>query len=140
MNDYLSQLGFSRGSLFTREKWPLVRRHLPIGHYVYCLWRTDTEHPTPFYIGKGRKGGELHARARAVYAGGVRYEYLSLAAKKLGVHPPAITRRIQAGWPGDFYEDEGQKPRTRVERYSPAYMKKLRDAIARKKSSDADQS
>jgi hypothetical protein len=50
---------------------------------------------------------------RAVVANGIGYHSLRAAARALGVHPPAVLRRIKFGWAGYYYEDEGQRPRSR---------------------------
>lgn len=65
---------------------------------------------------KGRRRGAKHGRSRPVIANGVRYAMLSDAAEALGVQSSAIHKRINNGWPGYFYESEGQKPRSRPER------------------------
>ena len=50
------------------------------------------------------KGGDS-AHARPVYADGVRYGALSEAVRALGT---SVGHRIKNGWPGYYYEDEGQ--------------------------------
>lgn len=63
----------------------------------------------PFPCRKGRRKGADNTNSRAVIVGGARYETVTSAALALGVHPPAITRRITRGWPECYYEDEGPR-------------------------------
>lgn len=54
--------------------------------------------------------GDANPRARAVMADGERFAYVGAAAAKHGVDTTLILFRIRNGWPGYYYEDEGQRP------------------------------
>lgn len=54
--------------------------------------------------------GDTNPRARPVVADGVHFSYVGAAAAKLGVETTLILHRIRNGWPGYYYEDEGQRP------------------------------
>lgn len=73
---------------------------------------------------RARRG--IHGRARAVYANGVRYEMMSDAASALGMSLTGVHSRINAGWPGYYYEDQGQITRTRPEKGSNLHMTHMR--------------
>lgn len=64
----------------------------------------------------GRRTGADNHRTRPVIADGRRYQTVTAAARHLDCHPPAILRRIRAGWDGYYYEDEGQRTATRPRR------------------------
>ncbi len=59
------------------------------------------------------KGGDSHS-ARPVIANDIRYSCLKGASKALGVGSGSISSRINNGWKGYFYEDEGQKTQTKT--------------------------
>lgn len=73
-----------------------------------------------------RARGTRHGQARAVFANHQRFDLLADAARALGVYPSAIHKRINAGWPGYYYEDQGQLPRNRPEKHSPEHIAKMR--------------
>lgn len=79
---------------------------------------------------RGRRKGASNPKSRPVYVDGVLYQTLSAAAAALGVHSSAVHKRINFGWPGYYYQDEGQKPRSRPPIYSPEHNAKMRDAQA----------
>jgi len=193
--DYLTELGVDRASLLTRRQaWQHVRATYG-QFYIYVLWRTDRQHPIPFYVGKGRKGRfalhtrkgcyhqnpirsriiELHKRlgisvlytfpltttaedrahfleqtliraigrrnlklgplsnltdggeivasglvrkkgcesplARPVWVDGVRYGTVREATERCSWNVHTIYKRARNGFPGCFFEDEGQRPR-----------------------------
>jgi hypothetical protein len=56
-----------------------------------------------------RSGGDS-ASARPVIAEEIRYACLNDAAAEHAVSPGAVAQRIARGWPGYYYEDEGQRP------------------------------
>lgn len=60
--------------------------------------------------GEGAAPGAEHPRARPVRVEGKRYAWLSAAADELGRTTMCVRHRIRAGWPGYYYEDEGQLP------------------------------
>ena len=69
--------------------------------------------------GDGTRGHLAHKRgmsasARAVVADGASYACLTDAASALAVTSGAVSGRIQNGWEGYFYEDEGQRVATKV--------------------------
>lgn len=88
-----------------------ILQRLRSGWPGYCY-----QGEVPFPCRKGRKSGSESPVSRAVVADGVRHETLAQAAAALGVHPPAIVRRIKRGWPGYYYEEEGQRPQTKPHR------------------------
>jgi hypothetical protein len=75
---------------------------------------------------KGRRSGDDNHKSRAVIAQGKQYPTLTAAAEALGVFPPAILRRITRGWPGYFYEDEGQRPQLKPHRKYPVWVEGTR--------------
>lgn len=58
------------------------------------------------------KGGDSHS-ARVVVADNIRYSCLKDASTVLGITSSALMSRIRNGWPGYFYEDEGQRPQSK---------------------------
>lgn len=96
---------------------PCILSRLRNGWAGYCY-----PGEPPFPCRQGRKRGSDNPNSRAVVAEGVRYETASAAAAALGVHTPAVTRRITRGWPGYFYEDEGQRPQNAPHRKYPVYV------------------
>ncbi len=54
--------------------------------------------------------GDTNPRARPVVADGEHFTYVGAAAAKLGVETTLILHRIRNGWPGYYYQDEGQRP------------------------------
>lgn len=69
-----------------------------------------------------------HGMARAVFADGVRFDLLKDAAAALGLYPSTVHKRIAAGIPGYFYEDEGQRPETGIRVYSEEHIRRLHSA------------
>lgn len=59
------------------------------------------------------KGGDSHS-ARPVIADNKRYSCLRDAGKALGIISGSVSFRINNGWEGYFYEDEGQKIQTKT--------------------------
>lgn len=80
-----------------------------------------------------RVRGERHGHARAVFADGVRYEFLSDAAAALGVYPSAIHKRINNGWHGYFYVDVGQMQRRRPAKHSSEHIGKMRGSFSNRR-------
>lgn len=79
--------------------------------------------------GEGTSGhlglrGDTNPKSRAVFANGRRYAWMGAAAATLDIEPSALSHRIKNGWPGYYYEDEGQRPaRVRLlERYRRAVV------------------
>jgi hypothetical protein len=54
--------------------------------------------------------GEDNPRARAVFCDGIRYGSTLDASRELGITDGAIRIRCETGWPGYYFEDEGQQP------------------------------
>lgn len=54
--------------------------------------------------------GDTNPRARPIVADGEPFTYVGAAARKLGVDTPVIIHRVKNGWPGYYYQDEGQRP------------------------------
>ncbi|MGQ0590406.1 MAG: hypothetical protein ACT4N8_12905 [Sphingosinicella sp.] len=54
--------------------------------------------------------GNTNPRARAIVADGEPFTYVGAAARRLGVDTTVIIHRIRNGWPGYYYQDEGQRP------------------------------
>ena len=59
------------------------------------------------------KGGDSYS-ARPVIANNKRYSCLKDAGIALGVESGSVSSRINNGWEGYFYEDEGQKTQTKT--------------------------
>lgn len=75
-----------------------------------------------------RKRGANHGRARAVVAGGVRFEMMSQAANALNISLSNIHLRISTGWQGYYYVDEGQRSRSKPPKGSPEHISRMRAA------------
>lgn len=69
--------------------------------------RTDGGDGTRGHLAK--RGGES-ASARPVVIEGIPYGSLTEAEDATGLTGGALTQRIRFGWPGHFFQDEGQQP------------------------------
>ena len=76
---------------------------------------------------KGHPAKAEHPMARAVVADGTRYGLLGEAAAALGVGSPCIIQRINFGWPGYYYEDQGQLPQDRPRQHSVEHLQAMRN-------------
>lgn len=76
---------------------------------------------------KGRRRGSDSPRSRAVFAGGVRYDTLSTAAISCEIGLTTLFKRIASGWPGYYYEEEGQRPRTKLQKGSIQHVSAMRE-------------
>lgn len=65
------------------------------------------------YIMSGfeRPKGDDHPHSRAVIIAGERFGSFTQGCRATGLDPKTLKKRIVAGWPGFYYEDEGQRPR-----------------------------
>lgn len=98
-----------------------TRRRIYQGWPGYCLALGE---PKP--CRKGRRTGSSHHKAKAVFADFKRFDMLTEAAEALKVYPSAIYKRIQAGWPGYYFEKDGPSERLRPKRHSGEHIKAMR--------------
>ena len=76
--------------------------------------RCETGWPGYYFEDEGQqteKAGRLFRYRKPVSISGKDYKSLSEAARKLKVDARVLQRRIQRGWKGYFYQNEGQLPR-----------------------------